>query len=542
PWLAVTWGEEYPRVFVGRGAKRRGTRYFGPFGQAWAIRETVDALLRVFPMRSCTDGVFKRAKASGRPCLLGDIGKCSAPCVGRVGPETHREIADGFCRFMAGEFDQIVGELEREMLQASAELNFERAAVLRDQLAGLAKARERNTVVLSEDTRADVVGFADDGQQVAVQVFHIRGGRITGERGWIADRSDDRDLAELLESFLLQLYAADSPPPPLILSSVPAEPELVALLEEIRGARVKVRVPLRGDKRTLLETVLRNAELTHQQQATKRASDLTTRNAALEEIAEALGLPEPPLRIECFDISHTQGAEVVGSMVVFEDGLARKPDYRRFVIKSFEGSNDVAAMDEVLRRRLGRLLDERGRADDESGPLLIDPTTGAPRRFSYAPALIVVDGGAPQVAAASRVLQELGLAEEIALCGLAKRLEEVWLPDEAYPVILPRASEGLYLLQRVRDEAHRFAITHHRGRRSKSMLSSALDGVSGLGELRRKALISHFGSLKRLRAAGVDEIAAVPGFGPKLAAAVHEAVAGTGGEAINLATGEVTPT
>ena len=542
PWLAVTWGEEYPRVFVGRGAKRRGTRYFGPFGQAWAIRETVDALLRVFPMRSCTDGVFKRAKASGRPCLLGDIGKCSAPCVGRVGPETHREIADGFCRFMAGEFDQIVGELEREMLQASAELNFERAAVLRDQRAGLAKARERNTVVLSEDTRADVVGFADDGQQVAVQVFHIRGGRITGERGWIADRSDDRDLAELLESFLLQLYAADSPPPPLILSSVPAEPELVALLEEIRGARVKVRVPLRGDKRTLLETVLRNAELTLQQQATKRASDLTTRNAALEEIAEALGLPEPPLRIECFDISHTQGAEVVGSMVVFEDGLARKPDYRRFVIKSFEGSNDVAAMDEVLRRRLGRLLDERGRADDESGPLLIDPTTGAPRRFSYAPALIVVDGGAPQVAAASRVLQELGLAEEIALCGLAKRLEEVWLPDEAYPVILPRASEGLYLLQRVRDEAHRFAITHHRGRRSKSMLSSALDGVSGLGELRRKALISHFGSLKRLRAAGVDEIAAVPGFGPKLAAAVHEAVAGTGGEAINLATGEVTPT
>ena len=482
PWLAVTWGEEYPRVFVGRGAKRRGTRYFGPFGQAWAIRETVDALLRVFPMRSCTDGVFKRAKASGRPCLLGDIGKCSAPCVGRVGPETHREIADGFCRFMAGEFDQIVGELEREMLQASAELNFERAAVLRDQLAGLAKARERNTVVLSEDTRADVVGFADDGQQVAVQVFHIRGGRITGERGWIADRSDDRDLAELLESFLLQLYAAASPPPPL-----------VALLEEIRGARVKVRVPLRGDKRTLLETVLRNAELTLQQQATKRASDLTTRNAALEEIAEALGLPEPPLRIECFDISHTQGAEVVGSMVVFEDGLARKPDYRRFVIKSFEGSNDVAAMDEVLRRRLGRLLDERGRADDESGPLLIDPTTGAPRRFSYAPALIVVDGGAPQVAAASRVLQELGLAEEIALCGLAKRLEEVWLPDEAYPVILPRASEGLYLLQRVRDEAHRFAITHHRGRRSKSMLSSALDGVSGLGELRRKALISTSG-------------------------------------------------
>ena len=377
---------------------------------------------------------------------------------------------------------------------------------------------------------------------MAEQIFHIRGGRITGERGWIADRSDDRDLAELLEPFLLQLYTGENPPPPLILSSVPAEPELVALLEGMRGARVEVRVPVRGDKRTLLETVLRNAELSLQQQAARRASDLTTRNRALEEIADALGLAEPPLRIECFDISHTQGTEVVGSMVVFEDGLARKSDYRRFVIKSFEGSNDVAAMDEVLSRRLGRLLDERCRDEDEAGPLLVDPTTGAPRKFSYAPALIVVDGGAPQVTAAARVLEELGLAGEIALCGLAKRLEEVWLPGEEYPVILPRASEGLYLLQRVRDEAHRFAITHHRGRRSKAMLSSALDAVPGLGEMRRKALISHFGSLKKLRGATPEEIAAVPGIGPKLAAAVHEAVSGTGGEAINLATGEVTST
>ena len=417
------------------------------------------------------------------------------------------------------------------MLEASAGLNFERAAVLRDQLAGLAKARERNTVVLAETIRADVVGFADDGQQVAVQIFHIRGGRITGERGWIADRSDDRDMAELLEPFLLQLYTDENPPPPLILSSVPPEPE-----------RVEVRVPVRGDKRTLLETVLRNAELSLQRQATKRASDLTTRNRALEEIADALGLAEPPLRIECFDISHTQGSEVVGSMVVFEDGLARKSDYRRFVIKSFEGSNDVAAMDEVLSRRLGRLLDERGRDEGESGPLLVDPTTGAPRKFSYAPALIVVDGGSPQVTAAARVLEKLGLTGEIALCGLAKRLEEVWLPGEEYPVILPRASEGLYLLQRVRDEAHRFAITHHRGRRSKSMLSSVLDAVPGLGEMRRKALLSHFGSLKKLRGATPEEIAAVPGIGVTLAAAIHEAVSGASGEALNLATGEVTPT
>ncbi len=542
PWLAITWADEFPRVFVGRGTKRRGNRYFGPFGQAWAIRETVDALLRVFPMRSCTDGVFQRAKASGRACLLGDIGKCSAPCVGRVGPEAHREIADGFSRFMSGDSDRIVADLEREMMQASAELNFERAAVLRDQLAGLAKARERNTVVLPDATQADVVGFADDGQQVAVQIFHIRAGRITGERGWIADRADDADLAELLEPFLLQLYTRDNPPPPLILSSVPAEPELVAVLAELRGGKVDLRVPVRGDKRTLLETVLRNAELALQQQAAKRASDLTTRNQALDEIAEALGLAEPPLRIECFDISHTQGTEVVGSMVVFEDGLAKKADYRRFIIKSFEGSDDLRAMDEVLSRRLGRLLDERGRDDDSEGPLLIDPTTGAPRRFAYAPALIVVDGGAPQVAAAAKVLAELGLSEEIALCGLAKRLEEVWLPGQEYPVILPRASEGLYLLQRLRDEAHRFAIAHHRGRRSKSMLSSALDAVPGLGELRRKALLSYFGSLKKLRAATVEEIAAVPGFGPKLATLVHDAVAETGGQAINLATGEVTET
>ncbi|MDO5084130.1 excinuclease ABC subunit UvrC [Arachnia propionica] len=542
PWLAVTWSDRFPRVFVGRGAKRRGTRYFGPFGQAWAIRETVDALLRVFPMRSCSDGAFKRAQDSGRACLLGDIGKCSAPCVGRVGPEQHRELAEGFCRFMAGDSERIVAELEQEMLTASAELNFERAAVLRDQLAGLTKARERSTVVLADDAVCDVVGFADDGQQVAVQIFHVRAGRIAGERGWIADRADDRDLAELLEPFLLQLYDGENLPPPLVLSSVPAEPELVAVLEQLRGARVEVRVPVRGDKRTLLDTVLRNAQLALEQQATKRASDLTTRNAALEEIAEALGLPEPPLRIECFDISHTQGVEVVGSMVVFEDGLPKKSDYRRFIIKSFEGSDDLRAMDEVLTRRLGRLLDERGRGDDVDGPLLIDPTTGAPRRFAYAPALIVVDGGAPQVLAAAKVLAELGLGGEIALCGLAKRLEEVWLPGEEYPVILPRASEGLYLLQRLRDEAHRFAITHHRGRRSKHMLASALDQVPGLGEMRRKALVTHFGSIKKLREASVEEIATVPGFGPKLAATVHQAVAGTAGEAINLTTGEVTET
>lgn len=541
PWLAITWSDEYPRVFVGRGAKRRGWRYFGPFGQAWAIRETVDLLLRVFPMRSCTAGVFKSARASGRPCLLGDIGKCSAPCVGRVSTEEHREIADKFSSFMAGNTAGVISDVKQEMLEASAELNFEKAAVLRDSLHALERARERNSVVLPDGTRADVVGFADDGQQVAIQVFHVHAGRITGEQGWVADRADDRDLTELLEGFLLRLYAdRDGEIPGLILSSVEADAPLVDALAERRGSKVEIRVPLRGDKRVLLDTVVKNAELALKQYQTRRATDLTTRNQALDEIAEALGLDSPPLRMECYDISHTMGSEVVGSMVVFEDGLAKKSDYRRFIINSFEGSNDVAAMDEVLRRRLRRLLDDRPEHSDGEGPLLVDPTTGAPRKFTYAPALIVVDGGLPQVNAAQAVVDELGLADEIALCGLAKRLEEVWLPGEDYPVILPRASEGLYLLQRIRDEAHRFAIAHHRGRRAKSMVASTLDSVPGLGELRRKALLTYFGSLRKLRRATVEEIAQVPGFGPRLAEAVHAAVADTGGEAINLTTGEVT--
>ena len=543
PWLAVTLSEEYPRVFVGRGAKKKGTRYFGPFGQAWAIRDTLDTLLRVFPMRSCTDGVFRSARAAGRPCLLGFIGKCVAPCVDRVSADEHREIVDEFCSFMAGNTAGIIRRFKREMLEASEELNFERAAVLRDSLEALEKVRERNSVVLPDSTRADVVGFADDGRQISVQVFHIHAGRITGERGWVADRADDQDITELLEGFLLRLYNGDDVEiPPEVISSVEADSSLAELLGQRRGGRVQIRVPLRGDKRVLLDTVVRNAELALKQYQTRRATDLTARNAALEEVAAALDLEEAPLRIECYDISHTMGTEVVGSMVVFEDALPKKSEYRRFIIKSFEGSDDVAAMDEVLRRRLGRLLDERGRVDDADGPLLVDPTTGAPRKFAYAPALIVVDGGLPQVNAAAAVLEDLGLSDEIALGGLAKRLEEVWLPGEEYPVILPRASEGLYLLQRLRDEAHRFAIAHHRSRRSKNMVSSVLDGVHGLGEMRRKALLTYFGSLRKLRAASVEEIAQVPGFGPKLAGAVHAAVSGTGGEAVNLATGEVTDT
>ena len=533
PWLAITWAEEFPRVFVGRGAKRKGTKYFGPFGQAWAIRDTMDLLLRVFPMRSCSKGVFDRAQRDGRACLLGDIGKCSAPCIGKVNSEEHREIAGEFARFMGGQTGDVIGRVERAMYDASADLNFERAANLRDSLVALKKVQEKQAVVLSDDTRADVIGFAEDPAQVAVKIFHVHDGRILGERGWVADRTDDRPLTELLEAFIGQLYEAeDAQIPPLILSSIDAEPALVKVLEERRGARVEIRVPMRGEKAALMETVVRNAEEALEQHKLKRASDITARNQALEEIADALGLAAPPLRIECYDISHTMGEEVVGSMVVFEDGLARNSEYRRFLIKSFEGSDDVRAIREVLTRRLRRF---KASEDDE----LVDATTGGAKRFAYAPSLIVVDGGQPQVNAAAGILAEFGLTESIALCGLAKRMEEVWLPGEEYPLILPRTSEGLYLLQRARDEAHRFAITFHRQRRGKALVDSILDGVPGLGDVRRKALMKYFGSVKKLRQATVEEIDDVPGIGPGLAAVIHRSVAESGGEAINLTTGEV---
>lgn len=538
PWLAVTVSDEFPRVMVGRGAKRRGTRYFGPYGHAWAIRETVDILLRVFPMRSCSNGVFKRSSQIGRPCLLGYIDKCSAPCVGNISPEDHRAIVDDFCEFMAGRTRPFTKRIEQEMYAASDALDFEKAARLRDDLGAMQKALEKQAVVFGDGSDADVIAIAEDPLEVAVQVFYVRGGRIRGQRGWVADRTDDGDTASLVEHFLLQLYAGvaaedarDAVPREILVPELPPEAATwEQLLSDLRGSRVEIRVPQRGDKRTLQETVARNATESLALHKTKRASDLTTRNIALAEIAEALELEEAPLRIECYDVSHMQGTEIVASMVVFEDGLARKGEYRRFVIRDQEGSDDVAAMHEVITRRFRRLLDEQARSelkpgDPEAGtgPMLVDPDTGRPRKFAYAPGLVVVDGGAPQVAAAQRALDELGI-DDIPVCGLAKRLEEVWLPGEEDPVILPRTSEGLYLLQRVRDEAHRFAITHHRNRRSKSMVESVLDGVPGLGEVRRKTLLRHFGSLRKLRAATIEEIAAVPGVGPRTATAIKEAL------------------
>jgi len=547
PWLAVTLSEEFPRVMVGRGAKRKGTRYFGPYGHAWAIRETVDILLRVFPMRSCSNGVFKRSQQIGRPCLLGYIDKCSAPCVGKISPEEHRRIVDDFCDFMGGQTAGFLRRIEKEMYAASDELDFERAARLRDDLGAMNRALEKQAVVLGDGADADVIALAEDPLEVGVQIFYVRGGRIKGQRGWVADRVEAGETPELVEHFLLQLYAgedAEAIPREILVPALPPDVETMErLLADVKGAKVQIRVPQRGDKRTLQETVAANAQQALALHKTKRASDLTTRNRALEEIRDALDLEEAPLRIECYDISHLQGTEIVASMVVFEDGLARKSEYRRFIIKGQDGSDDVKAMHEVITRRFKRLLDEQATsvADPEGGPMLVDPETGRPRKFAYAPGLVVVDGGAPQVAAAVRALDELGI-DDIPVVGLAKRLEEVWVPDDEDPVILPRSSEGLYLLQRLRDEAHRFAITHHRGRRSATMVESLLDDVPGLGEVRRKTLLKHFGSLRKLRAASAEEIAQLPGIGPATAAAIKDAVAESAKSprvAVNVTTGEM---
>ncbi|WP_088320330.1 excinuclease ABC subunit UvrC [Kineosporia sp. R_H_3] len=581
PYLAVTMGEAYPRVQVMRGAKRKGTRYFGPYAHAWAIRETVDLLLRVFPVRTCSAGVFRRAGQVGRPCLLGYIDKCSAPCVGRVSEEEHRELAEDFCDFMAGQTQRFVRRIEQQMKAAASELEYERAARLRDDLQALRRALEKSAVVLPDGTDADVFGLSEDDLEAAVQVFHVRDGRVRGQRGWVVEKVEDVTTADLVEQLLLQVYGdvgGDGVPREVL---VPVEPpdrvEIEELLSEQRGSRVVVRVPQRGDKKSLAETVGRNAGQALTLHKTRRAGDLTTRSKALAEIQDALGLPEAPLRIECYDVSNIQGTHVVASMVVFEDGLPRKGEYRRFTVRGVDGQDDVASIHEVITRRFRRYLEDKenagldlgdGGADDdlpggvpgaEGGIQLpqprdevdegeerrrraaspIDPDTGRPRRFAYSPNLVVVDGGPPQVAAAARAMAELGI-DDVALCGLAKRLEEVWVPADEDPLVLPRTSEGLYLLQRVRDEAHRFAITHHRQKRSKAMTVSVLDEVPGLGPARKKALLRAFGSVKRLRAASAEEIASVQGIGPSVAAAVVAALGEQTAEpAVDMATGEI---
>lgn len=560
-----------------RGAKKKGVRYFGPYGHAWAIRETVDLMLRVFPVRTCSAGVFKNAARTGRPCLLGYIGKCSAPCVGRVTPEEHRELAEDFCDFMAGRTGTYIRRLEKDMMQAAEEMEYERAARLRDDAEALKRAMEKSAVVLADATDADLIAVAEDELEAALQIFHVRGGRVRGQRGWVTDKVEAVDTSGLVEHALQQLYGeerGDAVPKEVLVPALPEDAEAVSQwLAERRGSQVSLRIPQRGDKKDLMVTVQRNAQQALGLHKTKRASDLTTRSRALEEIAEALGLDTAPLRIECYDISHLQGDDVVASMVVFEDGLARKSEYRRFQIKGFEGQDDVRSMHEVIGRRFKRYLQDKERTGEweetpetapaTTGPAPVPAATGPvpapalsaaspddepepreddgrPKRFAYPPQLVVVDGGQPQVAAAKRALDELGI-DDIAVCGLAKRLEEVWLPDDDDPVVLPRSSEGLYLLQRVRDEAHRFAITYQRAKRAKRIRSSPLDDVTGLGETRKQALVKHFGSVKKLRQATIDEICEVPGIGRRTAESVAAALAATApaAPAVNTATGEI---
>ncbi len=574
PYLAVTMGEKYPRVQVLRGERRKGTRYFGPY-TAGAIRDTLDTLLRVFPVRSCSAGVLKRAEASGRPCLLGYIDKCSAPCVGRISPADHRALAEDFCAFMGGEARPFVTRLEKEMAAAVAELDYERAARLRDDIVALKKVFERNAVVLSEDTDADVFALHEDELEAAVQVFHVRGGRIRGQRGWVVEKVEDSATPDLVEHLLLQVYGDEAGIqgrlPREVL--VPAEPsnaaELTQWLSGLRGARVDVRVPQRGDKAALMSTVRDNAEHALKLHKTRRAGDLTVRSQALRELQEALDLPVALLRIECYDISHVQGTNVVGSMVVVEDGLPKKSDYRKFSVTGAAATDDTAAMHDVLTRRFRHYLDDQaaqaeavrqagqpGRpaaaaAGAAAAVAVQDTTTPAPRaKFAYPPNLVVVDGGKPQVNAAARALAGLGI-EDVYVVGLAKRLEEVWLPDSDFPVILPRASAGLYLLQRIRDEAHRFAISFHRQKRGKAMTVSALDGVPGLGASKRKALLAQFGSVRTIKAATVQELTSAKGIGPALAEAIvrHFGADGADGAgeaasvpAINMTTGEILET
>jgi len=563
PYLAVTLGEKFPRVQVMRGERRKGTKYFGPY-TAGAIRETMDTLLRVFPVRSCSAGVFRRAEASGRPCLLGYIDKCSAPCVGRISEEDHRALAEDFCSFMGGEAGRFLRRLERDMKDAVAELNYEQAARIRDDIAAMRKVFERNAVVLADTTDADLFAIHEDELEASVQVFRVRGGRIRSQQGWVVEKVEDTTPADLVEHLLQQAYGeeagnTDRIPREVLVPVLPPEPaQLAEWLSGLRGSRVDVRVPQRGDKAQLMETVRTNAEQALKLHKTRRAGDITTRSLAIQELQEALELDEPPLRIECFDISHVQGTNVVGSMVVVEDGLPRKSEYRKFTITGAAAHDDTAAMDDVLTRRFRAYLRDRvhvpetiGRVDD-GGAEAAEAAAAAPEeavlgappqpgKFAYPPNLVVVDGGKPQVAAAQRALDALGITE-VRVVGLAKRLEEVWLPDSDFPVILPRASQGLYLLQRIRDEAHRFAITFHRQRRGKAMTASALDGVPGLGESKRKALLSHFGSVKKMRAATVEELCEVKGIGTVLATAIHAHLTRASADevpAVNYTTGEI---
>ncbi|MDO4898623.1 MAG: excinuclease ABC subunit UvrC [Rothia sp. (in: high G+C Gram-positive bacteria)] len=542
PYLAVTLKDRFPRAQVMRGEKKKGVRYFGPYSQVWAIRETLDALLRVFPVRTCSTGVFNRAQASGRPCLLGYIDKCAAPCTGKISMEDHQQLAEGLCRFMAGGAEKFIAQLTSDMKAAATDFDFERAARLRDDVEALTKAFERNAVVLSDSVDADLFNFVEDDLEAAVQVFFVRGGRIRGQRGWIVEKVEDSTPEALTEQLLAQVYgevaaslAAGTTaeeqsfneqqiPQQINVPVLPTNQQQVQeWLSGVRGARVSISVPQRGERVELMATVAENAKAALALHKTRRAGDITTRSASLLDLQEALELPDPLMRIECYDISHTQGTNVVASMVVFEDGLPKKNDYRKFSISGDAARDDTASMYDVIYRRFRRYLDEEkpGATPQISGEISAEQALQKePAKFAYPPNLVVVDGGQPQVAAASAALSDLGISD-IYVVGIAKRLEEVWVPEDDFPVILPRTSNALYLIQRIRDEAHRFAISFHRSKRGKAMVASALDAVEGLGPAKREALMKHFGSLKQLAAANEEELLQVSGIGPAMAAKIR---------------------
>ena len=538
PYLAISLNDEYPMIFITRKDKRPGLKYFGPYTNAWALRNTFEVLLKVFPVRSCSSANFNRAQRSKRQCLLGDIGKCAAPCVGWISKEDHQSLAQKLNDFMESGMENLLPALHEEMQLAATNEEFERAARLRDQIESFEKAQRSTQGNFSDDLDGDFIALYQDGFHSAGSIFSMQRGSIKGSRSWIVDQEMALEGEDVFASLLFSIYGNGS-------ISIPrnvylnAQPENLSELEQwlsgISGSKVEVKVPQRGEKVELLETVKRNAQYSLIQYVSKRATDAAVSGKALTQIEEMLGLTRTPLRIECFDISNISGTSVVASMVVFEDGMPKKSEYRRFIIDTSEGWDDTRAMHQVITRRLKRMLDDRNVDLAE-----VSETGGRISKFAYPPALIVVDGGKPQVSAAQRALSELGITD-IALCGLAKRLEEVWLPNNADPLIFPRNSEGLYLLQRIRDEAHRFAITFHRSRRSKVMLESLLDEIPGLGSTRRTALLDRFGSVSAIRKAPVSELATTPGIGEKLAETIAQSLAQIGkGEAVNMTTGEIT--
>ena len=540
PYLAISLEDEYPRIFITRKEKRPGLKYFGPYTNAWALRNTYEVLLKVFPVRSCSVGNFQRAQRSKRQCLLGDIGKCAAPCVGWVSPEEHKEIAVKLNDFMESGMEDLLPTMRHEMELAASREEFERAARLRDQIESFEKAQKSTQGNLSDDLDGDFIAIHEEGFHAAGSIFMVRRGSIKGSRSWIVDQERTLEGEDQWASLLFSIYGDGATEIPSIIhmNYEPADSQALTLwLSSIAGHKVTIKVPQRGEKVELLDTVDRNAHYALIQFLSKRANDAAVSGKALIELEEILELPRTPLRIECFDISNISGTTVVASMVVFEDGIAKKSEYRRFIIDTTEATDDTRAMHQVITRRLKRLIADRKVDQSE-----VNESGGRLGKFSYPPQLIVVDGGAPQVAAAARALAELGVTD-IALCGLAKRLEEVWLPHSHDPLILPRTSEGMYLLQRIRDEAHRFAITFHRSRRSKVMLESVLDEIEQLGHIRRAALLDRFGSVGAIRKASVAEIAATPGIGEKIASIIWNHLSHMGESAViggvDMQTGEI---